>query len=198
MDVMEDPQPEESLSETDDLEARLHYLLDLDISRTLSPGQRLLLAILRQAVVDYFGADPAERLSAALYFARSPVYQMTLRQFNLPSTLLPVGVDLGAFRRQEHMDEDFEVDSLHLQTLVRQLSGTQLKLVLTMGLLARPAVTRKICLSSGLSRSTVVTAMEQLVVQGLVERHMIKSQIAWSLPSTVQKVVGEVWGSADR
>ena len=57
-----------------ELQARLAYLLDLDISPALSPDQRLLLAILRQAVLDYFGDDPLERLSAAL---TSPVRRST-------------------------------------------------------------------------------------------------------------------------
>ena len=41
------------------LQARLQYLLDLDISPELLPEQRLLLAILRQSVVDYFGDAPS-------------------------------------------------------------------------------------------------------------------------------------------
>ena len=60
------------------LQARLQYLLDLDISPELLPEQRLLLAILRQSVVDYFGDDPRQRLDAALYFAHSPLYRTCL------------------------------------------------------------------------------------------------------------------------
>ena len=85
------------------LQARLQYLLDLDISPELTPEQRLLLAVLRQAVLDYFDDDPLERLSAALYFARSPIYRATLRLFDLPATLLLEGVDLTAFRRKEEI-----------------------------------------------------------------------------------------------
>ena len=48
------------------LQVRIDYLLDLDLPTNLPPEQRLLLAVLRQAVVDYFGDDPLERLSAGL------------------------------------------------------------------------------------------------------------------------------------
>lgn len=177
-----------------ELQARLAYLLDLDISPSLSPDQRLLLAILRQAVLDYFCDDPLERLSAALYFARSPVYRLTLQLFDLPDDLLPTGVDLSAFRRREGMDDDYELDPLRLETLVRQLSGTQLKIVLTMGLLPLPAPTRKISQNCGLTRSTVLIALEQLAGQGLVERHDEGTRAVWSLPAAVMGVLDEVWG----
>ena len=174
-------------------QAWLQYLLDLDISNALPPEYRLLLGVLRQSVVDYFGDDPTERLSAALYFARSPIYQTTLQLFGLPEHLLPEGVDLSAFRRQEKMDNHYELDPLRLETLVRQLSGTQLKIVLTMGLLPLPVVTRKISLNCGLTRSTVLVAMEQLAIQGLITRHEIDGRRAWSFPATVRKVIDEVW-----
>lgn len=180
------------------LQARIQYLLDLDISTGLPPDQRLLLAILRQSVIDYFGDDPLERLSAALYFARSPVYKSTLQLFNLPDDLLPVGVDLSAFKRKENLNQDFETDPLRLETLVRQLSGTQLKIVLTMGLLPLPAATRKISLNCGLTRSTVLVALEQLATQGLVERHDDGGRPVWSLPAPVRRVLDEVWGAGGR
>ena len=129
------------------LQARLQYLLDLDISPKLLPEQRLLLAILRQSVVDYFGDDPVQRLDAALYFAHSPLYQTTLHQFGLPETLLPEGVDLTGFRRKETMTTTCMITPLNLETLVRHLSGNQLKILLTMGLLPLPASTRRIGLA---------------------------------------------------
>ena len=150
------------------LQARLQYLLDLDISPELTPEQRLLLAVLRQAVVDYFGDDPVEQLNAALYFCHSPIYFATLRLFNLPATLLPEGVDLTAFRRRDQMAETNEPDALRLETLVHQLSGTQLKVILTMGLLSLPATTRAIALNGGLVRQTTRAALEQLATKGLV------------------------------
>lgn len=189
----------DSIDPTDEdrLQARIQYLLDLDISTALPPDQRLLLAVLRQSIIDYFGDDPLERLSAALYFARSPVYKTTLQLFDLPDDLLPVGVDLSAFRRKEKMDDDFETDQLRLETLVRQLSGTQLKIVLTMGLLPLPAPTRKISLNCGLTRSTVLTALEQLAVQGLVVRHEESGHATWSLPAAVRDVLDEIWRTGE-
>lgn len=175
--------------------ARLQYLLDLDISPDLTPEQRLLLAILRQSVVDYFGDDPLEKLSAALYFARSPLYRTTLQQFHLPEDTLPEGIDLSAFRRKERMNSDHDNDPLRLETLVRQLSGTQLKVILTMGLLPLPATTRKIGLNCGLGRATVRAALEQLAWKGLVTRHDDSSRPEWSLGQEVRRVLAEVWGS---
>jgi len=176
------------------LQARLQYLLDLDISTELTPEQRLLLAVLRQAVLDYFDDDPLERLSAALYFARSPIYRATLRLFNLPATLLPEGVDLTAFRRKEAMVAANEPDPLRLETLVHQLSGTQLKVILTMGLLPLPATARAIALNSGLVRQTTLGALEQLTAQGLVRRHDDGPRPMWSFNDEVRRVLLEVWG----
>lgn len=190
------------LTDDNELQARLQYLLDLDISGGIPPEQRLLLGILRQSVIDYFGDDPLERLSASLYFARSPVYQLTLQLFNLPVTLLPIGIDLSAFERKEQMSQAIEPDPLRLETLVRRLSGTQLKVVLTMGLLPLPAATRKISLNCALTRATVLSALEQLAAQGLVERHDQKENklaaTKWSLPEPVRKVLDDVWGDVTR
>ncbi len=173
----------------------IQYLLDLDISPNLPPEQRLLLAVLRQSVVDYFGDDPAQKLDAALYFARSPVYRQTLQLFNLPADTLPLGVDLSAFRKEERLNENYELDPLRLETLVRQLTGAQLKIVLSMGLLTLPAVTRKISLKCGLSRSTVLGALDQLATQGLVVRVEQDGRAAWGFPAAVQKVIDEVLGT---
>ena len=175
------------------LQARLAYLLDLDISPRLRPEERLLLAVLRQAVVDYFGDDPLEQLSAALYFAHSPLYRMTLRQFGLPDHTLPEGVDLSAFRREIPMNAE-HMDPLRLETLVRQLSGTQLKIVLTMGLLSLPATTRKISLNCGLGRATVMAALDQLSRLGLVQRNDDAPHAEWSLGDEVWRVLAKVWG----
>lgn len=192
---MNEPTPDPNDSAA--LQARIDYLVDLDLPANLPPDQRLLLAVLRQAVVDYFGDDPLERLSAGLYFARSPVYRTTLQLFNLPENTLPLGVDLSAFRREEKMDDDFTPGALSLAGLVRRLTGTQLKIVLTMGLLPLPATTRQISLHGGLSRSTVIGAMEQLVRQELVRRHDDGLRPTWSLPDGVQRVLDEVWGGKE-
>lgn len=171
----------------------LHYLLDLEISPALPPSHRLLLGILRQAVVDYFGDDPVHQFSAALYFASSPLYRETLQAFNLPEDALPLGVDLTAFRRKEKMDPQDEPDSLQLEMLVRELTGNQLKIVLTMGLMELPVVTRKISLRCDLTRSTVLIAMNHLESQGLVVRHEFDGRPAWSFPAAVGKIINEVW-----
>ena len=58
------------------------------------------------------------------------------------------------------MIRDSEPERLGLETLVRRLSGTQLKIVLTMGLLPQPVVTRRINLRCEISRSTTLVALE--------------------------------------
>lgn len=180
-----------------DLQAKLQYLLDLDISPSLTPEQRLLLAILRQAVIDYFEGEPLERLSAALYFARSPLYRATLAQFDLPATLLPEGVDLTPLRRREVKPAGDEPEPLRMETLVNRLTGTQLKIILTMGLLPLPAATRAISLNCGLTRSTVLIALEQLTEQALVVRQEPSTRQMWSLSEEVRRVLGEVWSRRD-
>ncbi len=173
----------------------IQTLLDMEIPATLSPDQRLLLAILRQSVLDYFGDDPTMRIDAGLYFARSWVYRLTLQLFNLPDDLLPRGVDLTDFRRKEKMNENYESDPMKLETLVRRLSGNQLKIMLSMGLLSLPAVTRQISLKSGISRSTALGALVQMDELGLVVQHQIDGRAAWSLPDAARKLVDEVWRS---
>ena len=177
------------------LQARLQYLLDLDISPKLLPEQRLLLAILRQSVVDYFGDDPVQRLDAALYFAHSPLYQTTLHQFGLPETLLPEGVDLTGFRRKEKMTTTCMIAPLRLETLVRHLSGNQLKILLTMGRLPLPATTRRIGLACQLSRSAAKAALEQLAAQGVMELHDQGLRVMWSLGEEVGRFVAGVWSA---
>ena len=179
------------------LRARLHYLLDLDISAKLPPVQRLLLAVLRQSVVDYFGDDPLQQLDATLYFAHSPLYRATLHQFGLPETLLPDGVELSGFRRQEKMEIAHEFVPLQLETLVRRLSGPQLKVILTMGLLPLPTTTRRIGLFCQLSRSAAKAALEQLATHGLVEVDDQGARALWSVGDEMQQLLAEVWGRSD-
>ena len=173
----------------------MQYLLDLNISPELPPSHRLLLGVLRQAIVDYFGDDPVQQFSAALYFATSPLYRATLQAFNLAEDVLPLGVDLTAFRRKEKMNRQDEPDALQLETLVRELTGNQLKIVLTMGLMELPVVTRKISLRCRLTRSTVLIALDHLETQGLVVRHEIDGRLAWSFPAAVSVIINEIWRS---
>lgn len=173
----------------------LEYLVGLELPPALSADQRLLLAILRQSVIDYFGDDPTEQLDAALYFADSWVYRLTLQLFNLPDDLLPCGVDLTDFRRKETMDNDFEPDPLHLEALVRRLSGMQLKIVMTMGLLPLPVATRRISNQCGISRSTALAALVQMADQGLVVRQLVDGHAAWSFSDDVRRLIDEIWAS---
>jgi len=186
-----DDQPDDD--EDDPIEIRIQRLIDLDIPADLTPQQRLLLAILRQSVIDFFGDDPLEQESAARYFARSPLYLATLQFFNLPGDLLPRGIEPGAHQQEERLDDENKLNALRLETLVRQLSGTQLKIVLTMGLLPLPVVTRKIALKCGLTRSTVLVALNQLTLQGLVVRAEQNGYAAWTLPEGMREMLDEIW-----
>lgn len=181
----------------DDVEREkwLQHLMDIELPTSLPPHHRLLLAVLKQSVLDYFGDDPVEQLDAQWYFAESPVYRTTLQIFNLPDDLLPRGVDVSGFRRKPRVNEKQETDPLKLETLVRRLSGTQLKIVLTMGLLPLPAVTKKISLQCGVSRSTALVALDQMTVQGLVVRQEVDGRAAWSFAEDVARLVAEVWGT---
>ena len=183
----------QSTSPSESDRTRIQSLIDLELSSGLAPYDRLLLAILRQAIIDYFDDDPTEQLSAALYFAQSPFYCAVLQRFNLPEDTLPLGVDLTDFRRKEQMIRDSEPERLGLETLVRRLSGTQLKIVLTMGLLPQPVVTRRISLRCEISRSTTLVALEHLASQGLVIRHEIDGRAAWAFPAAVERLIQSVW-----
>lgn len=173
----------------------LEYLMDLDIPASLSPEQKLMLAVLRQSVLDYFGDDPWLQIDAALYFAESPVYQWALQLFDLPADLIPEGVDLSAYRKEVKMNEKSELDPVRLETLVGDLSPMQLKIVLTMGLLDLPVPTRKISMKCGVSRSTALTALDQMVEKGMVLKQRIDGHAVWSFADAVRPVIDRVWQS---
>jgi hypothetical protein len=177
-------------------QAQLQQLLDLDVSRHLEPEQRLCLAILRQAVLDYFGDTPHLKQSAADYFDRSAMYLVTLKMFNLPDDLLPIGVDLG--RAPGDATAEPPVDPLRLETLVNELSGTQLKVMLTLGLLALPASAGTISKQCRLNRSTVLKALAQLADQGLVMPLDTGLYTIWTVPAQVRQFLDEVWVAAGR
>ncbi len=188
----------QNVSPSETNRTRAQSLIDLELSSGLAPYDRLLLAILRQAIIDYFDDDPTEQLSASLYFAQSPFYGAVLQRFNLPEDTLPIGVDLTDFRRKEKMNNNCEPEPLVLETLVRRLSGTQLKIVLTMGLLPQPVVTRRISLKCQISRSTTLVALEHLAQQGLVIRHEIDGRAAWAFPAVVARIIQSVWADQDK
>lgn len=167
----------------------------MDIPHRLEPEQRLCLAVLRQAVLDYFGDDPAQKQSAAEYFAESPMYQLTLRMFKLPTDLLPTGVDIG----QSSGDADgAPVDPLKLETLVHELSGTQLKVMLTMGLLQLPASAGSISKQCRLNRGTVLSALSQLAEQGLVMTVDTGLYTIWTVPAQARRFLDELWDAVGR
>lgn len=93
------------------------------------------------------------------------------------------------------MNNQSKPDGLQLEALVRRLSGTQLKIVLTMGLLPLPVATRKISLQCGLSRSTTLVALDQMADQGLIMRHQVSGRVVWSFPEEVRRLVAEVWSN---
>jgi len=67
--------------------------------------------------------------------------------------------------------------------------------VLTMGLMPLPALTRQIGFQCGLSRSTTLTALSQLLIQGLITREKRGDRDMWAFPASVQQVIKEVWGT---
>lgn len=174
------------------LQAQLQYLLDLDIPDRLEPEQRLLLAVLRQAVIDYFGDDPLEKASAVAYFAESPLYQITLRLFRLPDDLLPAGVDIGRGR------VEMPLDPIRLETLVHELSGTQLKVMLTLGLLELPATAGRISKECRVSRGTAIGALGQLAEQGMVVAVDTSQATIWTVPSQVRQFLDATWAAVGR
>ncbi len=182
--------------EHDSEERRLYLrqIMDQGIAPGATPEQRLCLAILRQAVADYFGDDLRQREDAAQYFAHSPLYQWTLRLFGLPPDMLPEGMQLIFSDSGEVVMP--EKEKLALETLVRQLSGTQLKVVMTMGLFPGTASAGRISRRCELHRGTVMAALSQLMDEGLVEAYDEKNYIVWGLPDEVRLLLNDVWGSA--
>lgn len=173
---------------------RLQHLIDMEVDHNLPPEHRLLLAVLRQAFLDYFGEEPVERQSAAEYFALSPLYRLTLNLLEMPDDMLPAGIEPAALQEALRMNDAHDLETLRMETLVRQLSGSQLKVVLTMGLLSLPASAGKIAAGCQISRTAVTPALLQLLEQGLVERHDRGTHQFWSLPPAVAELLNEVWG----
>lgn len=183
------------MDETVELQARLQFLIDNEIPTGIAPELRLCLAVLRQAVIDYFEGDPMDRYSAWEYFARSPLYAQTLQCFGLPPDLLPAGVDVGGGYRRNDVSTTEETESLGLEKLVRELSGAQLKVVLAMGgMLPLPNSAGAIARACDLNRTTAAVALEQLSKLGLVEMEMDGTTKTWALPAEVRKLLQEVWG----
>lgn len=179
--------------EEKELRERLENLLDVGISPRLPPEKRLLAAILVRATLDYFDLDPAERRSAAEYFLESWIYPRTLDLFGLPSDYLPKLITIaGLEERMSQMKDLIDPTTLRVKTLVDQLSGNQLKVILTMGTLQLPAAAGKIAAGSQLSRSAVAAALNYLRGQGLVTCQEAGTRLVWSLPPAVANLLSEI------
>jgi hypothetical protein len=181
------------------LQARLQTLLDHDVPGGLMPEEQLCLAVLRQAVIDYFGEDPIERYSAWEYFAHSPLYALTLRLFRLPPDLLPPGVNIDKGFRRSPMTTLKDSKDVDLEQLVISLSGSQLKVMLTMGnmLPLLPTSAGVIAQACNLNRGTVMAALEQMRMQNLVASESDGNTVVWLLPPHVRKLLQAVWGRKD-
>lgn len=180
--------------ESDDkIQERLRIVIDQEIPHQLLPEQRLGLAILRQAYVDYFRGDVHDRQTAAAYFAGSPLYLLTLRMFRKPDNWLPWGVVLRRTAEGELIMDEENEELTNLEALVRQLSGNQLKVVLTMGLMTLPAAAGSISKQCELNRATVINALKQLEMQGLVESHDNGHYVHWRLPADVDALLENIW-----
>jgi len=123
-----------------DQKERLEHLLDIGIDSRLPPEKRLLAAVLVRATLDYFEINPADRRGVAEYFLGSSLYRRTLELFGLPPDYLPERVTVaGLIERRSQMNEPIDPETLRMKTLVTQLSGSQLKVILMMGMLSLPA-----------------------------------------------------------
>lgn len=172
-------------------QSQLQQLLNLQVSNHLEPEQRLCLAVLRQAVLDYFGEDPTLKQSAADYFARSTLYKLTLQMLRLPVDLLPIGIDLG-----RHPQDVEPVDPLKLETLVNELSGTQLKVMLSLGLLELPVSAGAISKQCRLNRATVLKALAEMAEQGLVKPLDSGLYTIWTVPAGARLFLDRLWAAA--
>lgn len=173
-------------------QSQLQQLLNVQISNELEPEQRLCLAVLRQAVLDYFGDSPELKQSAADYFAHATLYKLTLQMFRLPTDLLPIGIELG----RAPDDPAESVDPLRLETLVHELSATQLKVILNLGLLDLPVSAGAVARQCRLNRATVLKALAELAEQGLVKPLDTGLYTMWTVPAQAQRFLNELWAAA--
>lgn len=176
--------------QNDGLAQRLQMLRDMEIHHNFLPEQRLLLAVLRQAYLDYYGDDPTEAQSAAEYFAHSPIYRLTLQACGLPEDVLPEGFEPEQLERHLSARIDpTDPEIVRLDVLVDRLPDKQIKIVLQMGRLSLPATAGKIAIGCQISRTAAAAALEQLYRQQLVQRHEIGTHHYWSLPSSIESML---------
>jgi hypothetical protein len=162
----------------------LEAIRDLEPSRNREPIERLLLAILQQAVLDYFTGSERLQRDALRYFQDSVLYRLTLQLFNLPPDSLPQGVELDDIPSRlvvppvtTEAEAEATIEELHLngQTvsllpLMQMLKGNRLHIFLTIHLLEQPAGINDIVDMSGLSEDTVRRQMVELQEMGLLKQ----------------------------
>lgn len=172
------------IEDDQDRHERLEHLLELGIDPSLPPEMRLLMAVLVRATLDYFDADPVEQRSAAEYFLGSWLYRVTLEVFGLPPDYLPEEITIAGLVERSYQLKEMGLDPelLRMKTLAAELTGTQLKVILTMGTLTLPATVAKIAAGCQLSRSATIAALLQLQEQGLAVCQVRGQRQYWLLP----------------
>jgi hypothetical protein len=169
----------------------LDLIRELEPSRNAQPVERLLLAVLQQAVLDYFtGNEPLQR-DALRYFRESVLYRLTLQIFDLPRDTLPRGVLLDEIPERPlrvrsaarhvapkskaislDMMEEIQLnrETISLLTLMQTLKGNRLHIFLTVHLLAQPVSIADVVDISGISEDTVRRQMMELQAMGLLTK----------------------------
>jgi hypothetical protein len=170
--------------------AILDSIRDLEPSRNRQPLERLLLAVLQQAVLDYFSGNKQQQRDALRYFQHSVLYRLTLQFFDLPPDALPQGVQPDtipgrpirvpaavapvvpeATGQSMNMLEDLHLNgkTISLLTLMQLLKGNRLHVFLTVHFLHQPVTTADVATVSGISEDTVRRQMIELQQMGLLE-----------------------------
>lgn len=163
----------------------LDAIRDLEPSRNAQPVDRLLLAVLQQAVLDYFTGSEKQQRDALRYFRESVLYRLTLQLFDLPPDALPQGVQLDSIPERTRSDrsaatdtmleatlEDLDLNghTISLFNLMQLLKGNRLHVFLTIHLLEQPVSITDVVLVSGISEDTVRRQMGELQEMGLLDR----------------------------
>lgn len=159
----------------------LTAIRELEPSRNLQPVERLVLAVLQQAVLDYHSNDEVQQRDALRYFRESVLYKLTLQLFDLPRDTLPLGVDLDGIPQRpeqartaaaELAPETEELllndQTIPLLTLMKFLKGNRLHVFLTIYLLGQPVSIADVAVISGISEDTVRRQIGELQDIGLL------------------------------
>jgi len=185
----------------------LDTIRELEPSRNAQPVERLLLAVLQQAVLDYFTGHEKEQRDALRYFRESVLYRLTLQLFDLPPDTLPQGVQLDAIPERplrgrsatadvmpEATLEDLDLNgqNISLLSLMQLLKGNRLHVFLTIHLLDQPVSITDIVVISGISEDTVRRQMVELQEMGLLERAVTAdAHKSWIISQQAATIVGQ-------